>query len=281
MIGRGELKGAKLLTQSRKASRLIFWAIFLPPSLLAQISPRLRVETGDNALFGGFIITGSQPKRLMIRAIGPTVPVTGNLQNPTLELYSGSARIALNDNWVDAANKQEITDSGIAPKSDLESAILTSLAPGAYSAIVRGVNDGTGVGLVEVYDLDQTANSKLAQISTRGFVQAGDNAMFGGFFVANGLQKVIIRAIGPSTGLAGALQDPTLELYDGNGALMTANDNWIDSPDKQAIIDSTVPPKSDFESAFVRTLPPGPYSAIVRGKNDAIGIALVEVYAVL
>jgi hypothetical protein len=237
------------------------------------------VEAGDNALFGGFIITGSQPKRVMIRAIGPTVPVAGNLQNPTLELFSGSTSIASNDNWVDAANRQEITDSGIAPKNDLESAILTSLAPGNYSGIVRGVSDTTGVGLVEVYDLDQAASSKLAQISTRGFVQAGDNAMFGGFFVSNGSQKVIIRAIGPSTGLTGALQDPTLELHDGNGTPLTSNDNWVDSPDKQAIIDSTVPPTSDFESAIVRTLAPGPYSAIVHGTNDSIGIALVEVYA--
>ncbi len=249
------------------------------PTRLAQISTRLKVGAGDNALFGGFIITGSQAKRLVIRAIGPTVPVAGNLQDPTLELYSGSTRIGFNDNWVDASNKQEIIDSGIAPKSGLESAILTSLSPGVYSAIVRGVNDGTGVGLVEVYDLDQAANSKLAQISTRGFVQTDDNAMFGGFFVSNGSQKVIIRAIGPSTGLIGALQDPTLELYDGNGVQLTNNDNWVDSPDKQAIIDSTVPPKNDFESAIVRTLAPGPYSAIVRGANSSVGIALVEVYA--
>jgi hypothetical protein len=215
----------------------------------------------------------------MIRAIGPTVPVSGNLQNPTLELFSGSTPIGSNDNWVDAGNKQEMSDSGIAPTSNLESAILTSLSPGAYSAIVRGFSDATGVGLVEVYDLDQAASSKLAQISTRGFVQAGDNAMFGGFFVANGSQKVIIRAIGPSTGLAGALQDPTLELHDGNGAVITANDNWVDSPDKQAIIDSTVPPTRDLESAIVGTLAPGPYTAIVRGSGDSIGIALVEVYA--
>jgi hypothetical protein len=249
------------------------------PTLLAQISTRLKVEAGDNALFGGFIITGSQPKRLMIRAIGPTVPVTGNLQNPTLELFSGSTSIGSNDNWVDAVNKQEMIDSGIAPTSEFEAAILTSLAPGAYSAFVRGLNDTNGVGLVEVYDLDQAANSKLAQISTRGFVQPGDDAMFGGFFVSNGSLTVIIRAIGPSTGLSAALQDPTLELYDGNGAQLTANDNWVDSADKQAIIDTTVAPTSDFESAIVRALAPGPYTAIVRGTGDSAGIALVEVYA--
>jgi hypothetical protein len=249
------------------------------PALLAQISTRLKVGTGDNALFGGFIITGNQPKRVIVRAVGPTVPVAGNLQNPTLNLYTGQTLLTSNDNWVDAPNKQEIIDSGVAPKSDFESAILTSLAPGAYTGIVRGVSDTTGVALVEVYDLGQTSDSKLAQISTRGFVQTGDNAMFGGFFVLNGPQKVIIRAIGPSTGLSGALQDPTLELHDGNGALITANDNWPDSPDKQAIIDSTVPPKNDFESAVVRTLSPGPYSAIVRGTSDSTGIALVEVYA--
>ncbi|MGI8481786.1 MAG: hypothetical protein ACR2MF_06965 [Chthoniobacterales bacterium] len=255
------------------------------PTLLGNLSTRLRVETGDNALFGGFIVTGNQPKRLIVRAIGPSLNglVPDALQNPTLELYSGQTLIASNDNWVDAANKQEIIDSTLAPKSDFESAILTSLVPGPYTAIVRGVNGTTGVGLVEVYDLGQTADSQLAQISTRGFVQTGDNVMFGGFFVVNGDQKVIIRAIGPSltrAGVANALQDPTMELRDGNGTLLEANDNWVDSPNKQAIIDTTVPPSNDFESAILRTLPPGGYTAIVRGKGATpTGIALVEVYA--
>lgn len=251
---------------------------------LGNISARVRVGTDDNVLIGGFIVTGTQPKKVILRAIGPSLPVAGKLSNPTLELYQqgNSVAIARNDNWVEAPNKQAIIESTVAPADNFESAILTTLAANnsAYTAIVRGVNGGTGVGLLEVYDLDQTANSKLANISTRGVVQTGDKVMIGGFIVLGATsQKVIIRATGPSLPVAGKLENPALELRDANANLLDSNDNWIDSLNKQAIIDSTIPPANDRESAIVRTLIPGNYTAIVRGVNNTTGVALVEVYA--
>jgi T5SS/PEP-CTERM-associated repeat protein len=253
------------------------------PTTLGNISTRLRVETGDNVLIGGFIITGTQDKKVIIRAIGPSLPVADALPDPFLELHDGSGQLLdSNDNWVDSPDKQAIIDSTIPPSNDLESAIVATLPANssAYTAIVRGVNDTTGVGLVEVYDLDRSVDSKLANISTRGLVQTGDNVMIGGFIVlGKSSQKVIVRAIGPSLPVSGALADPTLELHDGNGALLEANDNWMDSPNKQAIIDSTIPPTNPLESAIVATLVPGNYTAIVRGVNDTTGVALVEVYA--
>jgi uncharacterized delta-60 repeat protein len=250
------------------------------PTVLANISTRLRVESGDNALIGGFIITGTGQKKVLLRAIGPSLPIDGHLNDPVLELYANGQPIATNDNWNDAPNRQEIIDSTIPPTNDFESAILTNLNPGAYTAIMRGVNDTTGIGVVEAYDLDSTAGSKLANISTRGLVQTGDNVLIAGtIVVGQASQKVIIRALGPSTGVPGAMADPTLELRDANGNLLEANDNWVDSPNKQAIIDSTIPPPNNVESAIVRTLTPANYTAIVRGAGGTTGIAVVEVYA--
>jgi hypothetical protein len=250
------------------------------PVTLANISTRLRVEAGDNALIGGFIITGMQPKKVILRAIGPSLNLPGKLADPTLDLYQGNTLLESNDNWVDSPNKQMIVDSTVPPGNSLESAIVRVLAPGAYTAIVRGVNNGTGIGVVEAYDLDRTVDSKLANISTRGPVQTGDNVLFGGFIVlGQDSQKVIIRALGPSVPVPGPLADPILELHDGNGATLESNDNWGDSTNKQAIIDSTIPPTNNLESAIVRTLTPGNYTAIVRGVNNTTGIAVVEVYA--
>jgi sugar lactone lactonase YvrE len=250
------------------------------PTVLANISTRLLVGTGDNVLIGGFIVTGTQSKKVLIRAIGPSLPLAGVLADPTLELYQGTTLLESNDNWMDSPNKQAIIDSTIPPSNPLESAIVRSVPPGNYTAIERGVNNGTGIGVVEAYDLDTSANSKLANISTRGLVQTGDNVLFAGtIVVGQASQKVIIRALGPSTGVPGAMADPTLELHDGNGALLETNDNWVDSPNKQAIIDSTIPPPNNLESAIVRTLTPANYTAIVRGVNNTTGIAVVEVYA--
>jgi probable HAF family extracellular repeat protein len=173
-----------------------------PPTVLGNISTRLRVETGDNVLIGGFIIIGTQPKKVIVRAIGPSLPVAGKLEDPTLELFDSSGLITSNDNWMDAPNKQEIIDSTIPPTNDLESAILMSLDPAAYTAIVRGVNDTTGVGLVEVYDLDTTVDSKLANISTRGLVQTGDNVLIGGFIVLGTLVARVRKAGGSDIGIA-------------------------------------------------------------------------------
>jgi len=247
---------------------------------VANISTRLLVNTGDNVLIGGFIITGTQPKKVILRAIGPSLNLPGQLADPTLELHQGGTLLEVNDNWMDSANKQAIIDSTIPPKSPLESAIVRTLAPGAYTAIVRGVNNGTGIGVIEAYDLDRTVDSKLANISTRGAVQTGDDVLFAGFIVLGpDSQKVIIRALGPSVPVPGALADPTLDLHDSNGAILESNDNWVDSPNKQAIIDSTIPPTNNLESAIVRVLPPAAYTAIVRGVNNTTGIAVVEIYA--
>jgi hypothetical protein len=254
------------------------------PVDLANISTRLLVGTGDNVLFGGFIVSGTQSKRVIVLATGPSLNLAGKLADPTLELYQGGTLLESNDNWGDSVNKQPIIDSGFAPANNLESAIIRTLPANSsqYTVIVRGVSNGTGIGVVQIFDLDRTVDSKLANISTRGLVQTGDNVVIGGFIVLGvDPQKVIVIALGPSLPVPGKLADPTLELRDGNGGLIDSNDNWVDSPNKQAIIDSTVPPTNDVESAVVATLPSNGahYTAIVRGVNNSTGVAVVEVFA--
>jgi hypothetical protein len=259
----------------------------------ANISTRLAVGTGDNVLIGGIIIQGSASKRVIIRAIGPELTqrgVPGALQDPTLELHDDSgALIAQNDNWRTTIRGGVITSDQVAaiqathlaPSDNRESAIIATLQPGNYTAIVRGVNNTMGIALVEVYDLDPGADSRLANASTRGFVQIGDNVMIGGFiFNQSGNATVLIRAIGPELTrhhVPNALQDPTLELHNGNGALIASNDNWR-SDQEQAIEATGLAPTDDRESAILATLSPGHYTAIVRGKNNSTGNALVEVY---
>ena len=257
------------------------------PQSLLNISTRLRVGTGENALIGGIIITGTEAKRVIIRAIGPALAgegVAGVLQDPTLELFDGAGNaITSNDNWKDT-QQSEIEATTIPPRNDAESAIVRSLAPGNYTAVVRGKNDSTGIGLVEVYDLAQAAQSQLANISSRGFVESGENVLIGGFIVGggSGTVRVVIRAIGPALaneGVAGALQDPTLELADANGATVRANDNW--KSDQQAELEAlSIQPSNDLESALVAPVSAGNYTAIVRGKSDGTGVGLVEVYNV-
>ena len=255
------------------------------PATLGNISTRLRVETGDSVLIGGFIVTGPQPKRIIVRAIGPSLPLTGTLADPVLELRNSSGGlIRSNDNWrEDAAQESEIIATGIPPANDLEAAIVETLPANgsAYTAIMRGANNGTGIGVVEVYDLDQTGNSKLANISTRGFVQTGDDVLIGGLIVlGQNPLRVIVRAIGPSLPLSGALADPTLDLHDGNGTLVASNNNWRENPAQEsAIIATGIPPPNNLESAMVHDLTPGGYTAIVRGVNNTTGIAVVEAYA--
>lgn len=259
-----------------------------PPSQPLNISTRMEVRTGDQALIGGFIITGNAPKKVIFRAIGPSLAGAGILNplaDPILELHDASGSlITSNDNWR-STQEAEIIASTVAPTNDLESAIVATLTPGNYTAVVNGKNGGTGVGLVEGYDLDQAADSQLANISTRGFVEAGSNVMIGGFILGNlgnggGSANVLIRALGPSltqAGVSGALADPTLELHDANGALLQSNDNWKDT--QQTEIEATgIPPQDDLECALVATLSPGAYTAIVAGKGGLTGVGLVEVY---
>ena len=258
--------------------------------MLANISTRLVEGTGGDVGIGGFIVTGTQPKRVIVRAIGPSLPLPGKLANPTLGLYGpGGALIQSNDNWR-SSQEAEIIATGLQPTSDLESAIVATLPASpagiSYTAIMSGVNNTTGLGLVEVYDLDSAADSKLANISTRGQVLTDSDVMIGGVIVVGpDPQKVVVRAIGPSlgkVGVAGALQDPTLELHDSNGALLVSNDNWRSSQEAE-IMATGLQPTNDLESAIVTTLPSSPsgigYTAILRGVNDTTGVALVEFYA--
>jgi len=249
---------------------------FLPPSVLANVSTRMRVDIGDNALIAGFIITGNQPKKVLIRGLGPSLPLGGTLADPTLELDGG---VLTNDNWR-SSQELEIIGSTIPPSNNLESAIVATLAPGPHTAVLRGQNGGVGVGLVEVYDLDSEAAEQLANISTRGLVQRGDDVMIGGFIlVGDKPAKVLLRAIGPSLssqGVSGALPDPMLELVDSQGNRI-ANDDWRATQEEE-IIATTAPPTDDREAAIVTTLAPGAYTAIIRGKDNAVGVALVEAY---
>jgi len=251
------------------------------PVSLANISTRLRVETGDNVLIGGFIITGAQPKKIIVRAIGPSLPLSGALANPFLELHdSFGALLAVNDNWR-SDQEAEIIATGLQPGNDLEAAIIKTLPANnsAYTAIVRGGNNGTGIGVVEAYDLNRTVDSKLGNISTRGLVQTDDNVLIAGTIVVGQIsQEVIVRAIGPSLNLGGKLANPFLELRDTNGGLIASNDNWRTDQEAE-IIATGLAPSNDLESAIVRTLAPSNYTAIVRGVNGTTGIAVVEAYA--
>jgi plastocyanin len=269
---------------------------------LGNISTRSFVQTGDNVMIGGFIVQGTEPKRVIIRAIGPElIPfgVPNVLDDPTLELHDGTGGlIASNDNWqttiiggiITGNQVQDINNSGHAPTDARESAIIAELPAGNYTAIVRGVGNTTGVALVEVYDLNSNANSILFNISTRSFVQTDDNVMIGGFIVqGTGSKRVIVRAIGPELipfGVPNVLVNPTLDLHDGAGTLIASNDNWqttiiggiITGDQVQDIIDSGHAPTDARESAIIAVLPAGNYTAIVRGLNGTTGVALVEVY---
>jgi hypothetical protein len=254
------------------------------PLQLLNIATRLRVQTGENVLIGGLIVTGSQPKKVILRAIGPSLAgvFSGALSDPVLELYQGDTLLARNENWKDS-QQAEIEATTIPPSHELESSIVQTLPPGSYTAVMSGHSETTGIGVIEVYDLDQAANSRLANIASRGFVEAGDNVMIGGLIVGGDGStdaRILIRAIGPSLGNAGvadALADPTLELRDVNGEILRENDDWQQS--QQAEIEATsIPPSDPAESALIVTLPSGNYTAVVRGKGDTSGVGLVEVY---
>ena len=254
-----------------------------PPGAALNISTRLPVGTDQNVLIGGFIVQGSSPKKVIIRAIGPSLPLGGALQDPFLELHDGSgAAIATNDNWR-SMQTVDIHATTLAPSNEAESAIVATLNPGAYTAVVRGANNSTGIAVVEAYDLDADRSSKFANIATRGSIQTGDNIMIGGFILGGGTgpTKVLVRGIGPSLGAFGItnpLVDPMLELRDGNGALIDSNDDWRTN---QALIQSTgLQPTNDAESALLLSNPAlGAYTVILRGKNNGTGVGVVEAYS--
>lgn len=259
-------------------------AVAAQPASLANISTRMNVGNDPNQLIGGFIISGSEPKKVIILATGPSLAafgLQGVLADPVLELYQGNTLIASNDNWKIPA-QAEIEATQLQPTHDLESALVRTLAPGAYTANVRGTN-GTGVGTVQVYDLAQNAQSKLANISSRGFVQPGDDkAMIAGFIIG-GNARVVVRALGPSLSAFGIPQlvpDPTLELKNANGTTLIGNDDWQQSQDQAEISNRNLAPGDARESALAISLPNGGYTAIVRGKGSVSGVAVVEVYNV-
>ena len=255
-------------------------------SRLVNISTRMNVGAGDDVLIGGFVVSGTEAKTLLLRAIGPALAgagVRGALPNPTLELRnSAGAVIAHNDNWDTGGQYGELVASGLAPTHPLEAALIATVAPGSYTAIIRGVGGSQGVAMIEGYEVDANG-ARLINLSTRGRVGVDDNVMIGGLVVQGGSGKrVVIRALGPSLAsvLPGALPDPVLELYNSAGQVIASNDNWNDSPQRADIIASGHIPNNGLDSALAVHLPPGSYTAIVRGVNRTTGIALVEVYDV-
>ncbi len=275
------------IAQGRKVADFVYDNAFTgPQSSLLNVSTRMQVLNGDRVLIGGFIITGSAPKRIAIRAIGPSLSaagLNGLLDDPVLELHaSNGATIATNDNWEGDAGAAELTANAIAPTNTKEAATVRTLAPGAYTAIVHGKNNATGIGLVEMYDLSRDATSRVANISTRGFVDTGDNVLIGGFIVGTGSSgRVAVRALGPSlsaAGISGTLADPILELHDSNGALFRTNDSWQADPGAPELLAAGLAPGNADEAAILSPLAPGPYTAIVRGHDGNTGVALVEAY---
>ena len=249
----------------------------------------MRVLTGDKIGIGGFIITGTAPKHLLLRALGPSLTqfgVPNVLANTVLELHGPSGFTTItNDDWRDdPAQEALIIASGIPPTNDFESAIDANLVPGAYTGLVSGKNNSSGAGLIELYDLDKAALSKLANLSTRAFVSTGDDIVIAGFILGNnsGADRIVVRGLGPSLTAAGvpdALANPTLELRDSNGALLMGNNDWQDNPAQAAeLIADGLPLTNDLESGMAVTLQPGLYTALLKGLNNGIGVGLVEVY---
>jgi hypothetical protein len=270
-------------THGTGTSPLVF---LTAPTGTVNLSTRMFVGSGNEVLIGGFIITGNASENILLRAIGPSLPISSALQDPVLELHLGDGTLkTTNDNWKDN-QEATIRGTGVPPTDNRESALVAAFEPSNFTAIVRGKNNTTGTGLVELFDLgtnshDTSQHAQLVQISTRGTVHTGDDVMIGGFIIQSTATKTLLRGIGPelsAQGVPGALQDPTLELHNGNGAVIRSNDNWR-STQEQEIMNTTVPPKDDRESAIVATLNPGNYTAVLRGKNNTTGVALVEIYA--
>jgi hypothetical protein len=261
------------------------------PAQALNISTRLRVDVGDNVMIAGFIIRGDSPKPVVLRGLGPSlanfgIPAANLLSDPVLELHGSSgAMITSNDNWKDSPQRAQIEGTVFQPMDDHESVILATLPPAAYTVVLKGVNNASGIGVVEIYDNDKSVDSDLGNISTRGFVLTGDNVMIGGFIMGgNNLPaRIAVRALGPSLsafGLTNVLVDPTLELHDANGAILAANDDWQDDPASAALLTANglALPNPKEAGIFMTAVLPGQFTAVVAGKNGGIGIALVEIY---
>lgn len=253
---------------------------------LLNLSSRLRVDSGDNVLIGGLIIRGSEKKVVVLRGIGPSLNVPGKLEDPQIALYDGNGvNITTNDDW--KSDQQSIEQTGLAPTDDRESAILIALDPGTYTVVMSGKNNSTGIGVVETYDISLDRNARLANLSSRGFIGINDNVLIGGFFAGPqtaAITRMVFRAIGPSLAAFNVpqpIQDTTLELRNGNGDLVGSNDDWGSSANKAEIQAAGLAPNDQRESAImISNFEPGPYTAIVRGKNNTTGVGLVEIYDV-
>ena len=259
------------------------------PAKTLNISTRMRVELGDNAMIGGFVVTGTTPKSIIVRAMGPSLAGAGIpdvLSDPALELHgSDGSLIYANNNWRDdPAQAAQIQGTAYQPGDDRESAMIRTLAPGAYTVVVTGQNQTTGVALIEIYDNNQAVDSQLSNLSTRGFVQSGTNVMIGGFILGGetGITHVAIRGLGPSLsqlGLQNVLTNSTLELHDSNGATLVSNDNWQDDPTSANELASRgLALPNSLEAGIFVTLSPGAYTAILAGNSGGVGIGLVELY---
>jgi hypothetical protein len=275
------------ISQGRKVADYVYQNAFTgKQSLLINVSTRMNVATGERVLIGGFIITGTDSKRIALRAIGPSLAsagLSGLLADPVLELHAANGSIIVtNDNWQTDAGASELTANGIAPTNVNEAATVQTLAPGTYTAIVQGKNNSTGIGLIELYDLTADSNSLVANISTRGFVNTGDAVLIGGFIVGSGSSgRVAVRALGPSlnnAGISNPLADPLLELHDGNGSLLKTNDSWQTDVGATELLAAGLAPAYPNEAAILSALAPGAYTAIVRGHGSNTGVALVEAY---
>lgn len=260
------------------------------PAALANISTRAAVGTGDDVLIAGVIGTTSRsPDRVIFRAIGPSLPISGALADPQIEVRTATGGlVAMNDNWQDAPNKDAIINTGIAPSHPAESAVLAPIATtsgfGSYgdTAQVRGANNSTGIALVEIYDLDRISAPKFRNLSTRGLVQTGNNVLIAGFIVLGpDSLRVVVRGIGPSlrfAGLGQVLEDPAFTVYDQNGSPLAANDNWRIGGQETDLFAKRLSPSNDLEAAAIATFAPGPYTAVMRGVNNTTGVGLVELY---
>jgi hypothetical protein len=262
--------------------------------LVANVSTRLPVGTGDDVLIEGFIVDGplGSTKKIMVRALGPFLTqfgITDALANPRLEIYDQSnLRVATNDNWkstelgvlITSDQSGEIAGSGLAPSNDLESAIIAHLLPGPYTAVVSGVGNTTGTGIVDAFDMSADSPARVVNVATRGLIQPGDKLMIAGFIIQNGSVRAVVRAIGPSLsqfGITNALPDTTLEIRNQDGTFVMMNDDW-ESHQKAELEATGLQPGDSHEAAMVATLPPGQYTAQVRGKPETTGIGVVEIY---
>jgi hypothetical protein len=275
------------IAQGRKVADYVYDNAFTgKQSCLLNVSTRMQVLTGERVLIGGFIITGSEPKKIALRAIGPSLAgsgLNGLLNDPVLELHAADGSIiTTNDDWQTDPGAADLTANGIAPGKDRESATVRTLAPGTYTAIVRGKDNSTGLALVEMYDLSADSNSLVANINTRGFVGLDDNVLIGGFIVGSGSTgRIAVRALGPSlsnAGISNALADPLLELHDSNGAVIKTNDSWLTDPGATQLLAAGLSPSNANEAAILSPLAPGAYTAVVRGHGSNTGVALVEAY---